>query len=82
VGALSTVNSVRSNNRLRKLPISKWWKCDLQVATPAWQFSPPEGLPYDVSTTDGKRTFAQSYVEAMKAKGIEVMALADHNTGE
>jgi DNA repair ATPase RecN len=62
--------------------MTKWWKCDLQVATPAWKFTHPEGSNYDLKAPAGRQKFADDYVAAMKAKGIEVVALADHNSFE
>ena len=62
--------------------VSKWWKCDLQVATPAWDFSMPAGADYDLASAEGKAAFAARYVDELIAKGIEVVAIADHNTGE
>lgn len=61
---------------------TKWWKCDLQVATPAWNFTMPAGEHHDLSTIAGKRAFAERYVSELINKGIEVVVLADHNTGE
>lgn len=61
---------------------SKWWKCDLQVATPAWDFSMPAGEHYDLHSAEGMRAFAERYVDELVRKGIEVVVLADHNTGE
>lgn len=61
---------------------SKWWKCDLQVATPAWNFKMPAGESYDLSTDAGCRAFAQRYVSELVSKGVEVVVLADHNSGD
>lgn len=61
---------------------SKWWKCDLQVATPAWNFKMPAGESYDLSNDAGRRAFAQRYVSELVSKGVEVVVLADHNTGD
>lgn len=62
--------------------MTKWWKCDLQIATPAWKFSVPADVNYDISSEGGKQRFAERYVDELIEKGIEVVALADHNTGE
>lgn len=62
--------------------MSKWWKCDLQVATPAWQFKMPAGGDFDLSKEDERRRFAADYMQELKKQGIEVIAIADHNTGE
>jgi energy-coupling factor transporter ATP-binding protein EcfA2 len=62
--------------------MTRWWKCDLQVATPAWQFTFPVGSNYDLTTTAGRIAFADAYMASLKTKGIHVIAIADHNTGE
>jgi energy-coupling factor transporter ATP-binding protein EcfA2 len=62
--------------------MTRWWKCDLHVATPAWDFELPGGSNYDFSRPEDRQKFASLYMETAKAKGIEVLALADHNTGE
>lgn len=61
---------------------TKWWKCDLQVATPAWDFKFPPGSNYRIDTAQGREQFLDDYMNALKKVGIEVVALADHNTGE
>ena len=61
--------------------MTKWWRCDLQVATPAWSFRLPSGASYDLTTDDGQREFADRYMSVVVNSGIEVVALADHNTG-
>lgn len=61
---------------------SRWWKCDLQVATPAWNFTMPPDEHYDMSSAAGKRAFAERYVEQLVRRGIEVVVLADHNSGD
>ncbi|RYH22706.1 MAG: hypothetical protein EON54_25145, partial [Alcaligenaceae bacterium] len=69
------------------MALTKWWKCDLQVATPAWSFQYPPGSNYRLEDADStmaateKTRFLDDYMQALKAKGIEVVALADHNTG-
>jgi len=62
--------------------MTRWWKCDLQVATPAWDFRLPAGSSYDFTRAEDRLAFATVYMEAVKASGVEVIALADHNTGE
>lgn len=67
---------------------TRWWKCDLQVATPAWHFSFPPGSNYRLKDADAALTltertrFLDDYMSALKAQGVEVIALADHNTGD
>jgi DNA repair ATPase RecN len=61
---------------------SRWWKCDLQVATPSWDFKIPPGHNFDFSQPDGRAAFLDLYMEQLKAKKIEVIALADHNSSE
>lgn len=61
---------------------TKWWKCDLQVATPAWDFRFPAGTAYRLDEPLERARFLDDYMAAMRAAGIEVIALADHNTGE
>lgn len=60
--------------------MSRWWKCDLQVATPGAQgFSlPPSG--WDLSTPEGRAAAADEYMAAAAANGVEAVALADHNS--
>lgn len=62
--------------------MTRWWKCDLQVATPAWKFRFPPDAQYDLSNAQGRAHFADAYMVALRAKQIDVIALADHNTGE
>lgn len=59
---------------------TKWWKCDLQVATPAWFFRLPESSNYDFAREEDRLEFADRYMAALRAKGIEVIVLADHNS--
>lgn len=61
---------------------TKWWKCDLQVATPAWKFHFPDGPGYRLDEPAERERFLDAYMSALHAAGIEVIALADHNTGE
>jgi DNA repair ATPase RecN len=62
--------------------MTKWWKCDLQVATPAWNFSMPSDTEYNLSSEAGRIQFAERYMDELVSKRIEVVVLADHNTGE
>lgn len=48
--------------------VSKWWKCDLQVTTPTWNFIMPAGESYDLSTDAGCRAFAQRYVSELASR--------------
>ncbi|WP_143432946.1 TrlF family AAA-like ATPase [Herbaspirillum camelliae] len=61
---------------------TRWLRCDLQVATPAWDFKFPQGSNYNIGTPEGRITFLDDYMSKLKAKGIDVIALADHNTGD
>jgi hypothetical protein len=62
--------------------MTKWWKCDLQVATPAWHFRMPSSPAFDITNDEGRRAFADHYMQGLVARGVDVIALADHNTGE
>ncbi len=62
--------------------MTKWWKCDLQIATPAWKFTFPEGSSYALASPQERSRFADDYMAAIKAKGVEVVAIADHNSFE
>lgn len=65
---------------------TRWWKCDLQVATPAWNFTFPPGSAYRFDDQDAavraaeRSRFLDDYMGALRAEGIELIALADHNT--
>lgn len=65
---------------------TRWWKCDLQVATPAWNFTFPQNSAFRVDDTDPtvrsaeRIRFLDEYMAALRAEGIEVIGLADHNT--
>lgn len=61
---------------------SRWWKCDLQIATPPWNFRVPSGFSADWSAEADCRAFAEEYVNSIVAKGIEVIALANHNRAD
>ena len=62
--------------------MSKWWKCDLQTATPAWNFELPTDSRFDLTDAQSRRAFAVRYMETLVSKGIEVIGLADHNVGD
>jgi len=64
------------------MSLSKWWKCDLQIATPAWDFNLNESGQYDFEKIKDREEFADSYMSKLKEAGVEIVALADHNTGE
>jgi hypothetical protein len=59
---------------------SRWWKCDLQVATPSWEFKLPEGSSFDFTEPAQRAKFLDLYMMKLKDRGIEVIALADHNS--
>ncbi|MFC3653331.1 TrlF family AAA-like ATPase [Dyella humi] len=61
---------------------TKWWKCDLQVASPSWGFTLPAGTHYDFTRPDDRAAFLDLYMQTAASRGIEVLALADHNSGE
>lgn len=61
---------------------TKWWKCDLQVATPAWDFKFAAGDNFDFLDEKERVRFADLYMKAVLATGVEIIALADHNTHE
>lgn len=61
---------------------SRWWKCDLQVATPSWQFKLPPGQNFDFKKSDDRAAFLDLYMLKLKEQGIEIIALADHNSGD
>ncbi len=42
----------------------------------------PAAPNYDLASEDGRIAFADAYMDALAAKGIEVISLADHNTGK
>lgn len=58
---------------------SKWYKCDLQVATPAWGMRLPAGRSYDFESPDDRAAFADLYMARLRERDIEVIALADHH---
>jgi len=62
--------------------MTRWWKCDLQIATPAWKFTMPADLGYALATDADRERFAARYADELVTRGIEVAALADHNCGD
>lgn len=56
---------------------SRWWKCDLQVATPGGGFDC--GILADRENGSDRATLVRLFVSALVKSGIEVVALADHN---
>ena len=62
------------------LGVSRWYRCDLQVATPAWNFKLPPGAGYNFALKSDQDRFADLYMSHLGARGIEVIALADHHT--
>jgi hypothetical protein len=60
--------------------MARWWKCDLQVATPREpRFRRPDG-DWDLETEAGREVAAGRYMKAAAEAGLEVLALADHNS--
>jgi DNA repair ATPase RecN len=59
---------------------SRWYKCDLQVATPSWDFNLPSGSSYDFARDEDKTAFADRYMLRLQEQGVNVIALADHNS--
>src|ERR1035441_5104301 len=59
---------------------SRSWKADLQIATPAWKFTFPSDRTYDLNRKESRTQFADDYLAAAKTKGIELLAICDHNS--
>ena len=60
--------------------MTRWWKCDLQVATPAARdFRGPSDPPWTLANDASRAAAAGRYMERVRAAGVEVVALADHN---
>lgn len=60
--------------------MSRWWKCDLQVATPGEpRFRGPDEQ-WQPHTVSGRASAAERYMEAAAEAGLEVLVLADHNS--
>ena len=63
--------------------MTRWWKCDLQVATPGEPgFKPPSSGPWDLTTPTGQAAAADRYITKAKERGMEVLVLADHNSAD
>lgn len=61
--------------------MTRWWKCDLQVATPGEpRFVRP--AHWDLSSAAGREAAADEYIKAAADAGLEVLGLADHNSVE
>lgn len=56
---------------------SRWYKTDLQVASPRGGFKLPGA---NLSTPEGRAAAADAYVSLLKETGIEVFAVTDHNS--
>ena len=57
--------------------MSRWYKTDLQIASLAGGFSMQGG---DISTDIARANAVEKYVSSIKASGIEVFAVTDHNS--
>ncbi len=57
--------------------MSRWYKTDLQIASLAGGFSMEGG---DLSGAKSRATAVENYVSHIKAAGIEVFAVTDHNS--
>lgn len=62
--------------------MTRWFKCDLQVATPAWEFTMPNESCYDFDKVEDRRAFAVEYLNKCEQAGLDIIALADHNSHE
>ncbi|GAB3142745.1 TrlF family AAA-like ATPase [Microbispora hainanensis] len=68
--------------------MSRWFKCDLQVATPGWKFKLPASWkgdlkhPDPVKRAEYRQSFADMYMATLRKRGVDVIALADHHTAE
>ncbi|MEV0664273.1 TrlF family AAA-like ATPase [Actinomadura luteofluorescens] len=62
--------------------MSRWFKCDLQVGTPAWGFTLPGDTTYDFDDPADRKAFSDRYMAALKERGIEVIALAEHHSAK
>jgi DNA repair ATPase RecN len=56
--------------------MSRWYKTDLQIASPAGGFSMPNG---DLTTPAHRAQAVSEYVQHIKDAGIEVFGVTDHN---
>jgi energy-coupling factor transporter ATP-binding protein EcfA2 len=60
--------------------VTRWWKCDLQVATPgAKDFRGPSDPPWTLEDEASRAAAATRHLERVRAAGVDVVALADHN---
>ncbi len=65
---------------MRKVPMTRWWKCDLQVATPGEpRFRQPDE-DWHLDSDAGRAAAADRYMQAAGRAGLEVLVLADHNS--
>jgi nicotinamide riboside kinase len=58
---------------------SRWYKCDLQVATPAGGMRLPKDRSYNFEKSNDRKAFADLYMDHLRERGIDVIALADHH---
>jgi energy-coupling factor transporter ATP-binding protein EcfA2 len=56
--------------------MARWYKCDLQMASPRGGFRLPNA---DLASADGRRAAARDYVGLVRAAGLDVFAITDHN---
>lgn len=61
--------------------MTKWWKCDLQVATPGEPRFKGKA-DWNLLTAEGRTAAADDYIAAAVAANLEVLVLADHNSTE
>jgi DNA repair ATPase RecN len=52
------------------------------VATPSWKFALPAGQSFDFGKKADRAAFLDLYMSKLKERGIEVIALADHNSAD
>jgi energy-coupling factor transporter ATP-binding protein EcfA2 len=57
--------------------VSKWYKTDLQIASPLGGFTMPSG---DCSTPETRKIAAQEFVRHLKDSGLDIFAVTDHNS--
>lgn len=62
--------------------MTRWWKCDLQVASPGEPRFRGPGGEWNLTTIAGRAAAADRYMAAVVESGVEVLALADHNSVE
>lgn len=61
---------------------SRWFKCDLQVSTPAWNFEIPSVWGLDKNNPDHRAQICEKFVLEYKNKGVDAIALTAHNSHE